>query len=420
MIFLFIYALLGVHLAPAVFFVVVVLGLFKPGLWDGLAARFGFVPRRTGERPVVVWCASLGEVNTAQGLIRRFLNEGGAPVLVATFTPSGYARARELFGERIATIVPVDIAPLAYRWMRRVEPRLLVLFETELWPCAIFAARRTGAKVVLVNGRLSDRSYRWYRIIRCGMRPALEKLTAVFPQSDLFAKRFAALGVSSDRMQVLGSLKFDVVAPPAPKEAAYYEKFAEGRRVFVAGSTHPGEESLVAQAVFELRKTHPDLALVIAPRHVNRCDEAAADIMRSGLSLARRASSRVEEAAEADVLLVDVLGELSWVYGIGFAAFVGGSFGRRGGQNVLEAAVHGVPVVVGPYTPNFRMEVAALRAAGGLTVVASGVELAGTIELWLSDADARQTAGTAARSALESHQGTVARTFQALQDLLDR
>ena len=414
------YAVLGIVLLPVIGLVVLIGCLFKPDWRPGVAARFGWAPRAAA-RPIVVWCASVGEVNTAQRLIRALLATGTAPVTVAVFTPGGLARARELFDE-VATVclAPLDIPPAVAGWLRRQRPRLVILFETEMWPWFVQSARRRDIPVAVVNGRLSDRSYQSYRLVRCLLAPALARLNLVLAQSEEFVSRFVALGAAPERTGVSGSLKFDVEPAGAPGEdsRALYQGFGAGRRLLVAGSTHAGEERLLAETLTRLRPEYPNLALIVAPRHLKRCDEAVGDLEAAGCRVVRRSQARLESVAAADVLVIDVFGELSWAYGLGEAAFVGGSFAPAGGHNVLEPAALGVPVTVGPLTPNFRQEVEALRQAGVLRQVNDGAELTAVFREWLADDSRRLARGETARQTVRQHQGATARTLAALQPFL--
>jgi 3-deoxy-D-manno-octulosonic-acid transferase len=380
-------------------------------------ARFGFAPR-FADGPVVVWCASVGEVNTAARLIRGLLAEAKRPVVVAAYTPAGLAHARDLFGTTAGvTLAPLDSLPCAALWLRRVQPSAVVLFETELWPAFVLTARRFGVKIALVNGRLSDRNFPRYRRLRYFLLPIVRRIDLLLVQSGEFAKRFGALGADQARTHAVGSLKFDVEPPREPDAAvqSFYRAFVGPRRVIVAGSTHSSEEQLLAEAVRQLRDEFPDLALIVAPRHLKRASDAAVEITATGLRLLRRSSLDVARVARADVLLLDVMGELTWAYGLATLAFVGGSFTFHGGHNVLEPSRSGVPVIVGPRTPNFRVEVETLHRAGALTVAASGPELAATLAALLRDDDRRRRMIEAAKQAAAAHQGATERTLARLR-----
>ncbi len=419
MLILMIYALIGTALLPLALTTVLLGGLFKRGWYDGFAARFGYPDLPPSERPIVVWCASLGEVNTAQRLIRELLGQG--PVVIACITPTGLARARELFGDAVTVITaPLDILFCALRWVKRVAPRLIVCFETELWPLTLRIAYDHGAKLALVNGRLSDRSFPRYRFLGFIMRPLLARFDLVAVQTEQYAGRFAELGAPPVATKVLGSLKFDVVPPTdidVPTEALY-RAFCAGRRVVVAGSTHPTEEKVLGETLLAVRAVAPTLALIVAPRHLKRADEVERDLRALGLSVVRRSTLTAEVAAAGDVLLLDTIGELTWAYSLAEVAFVGGSFTDAGGHNVLEPAASGVPVLVGPRTPNFRLEVEVLRENGAVRECATAAELSSALSELLRNEPARRAMGQAAASAVARHQGATARTAAALHSLL--
>ncbi|HPQ68974.1 MAG TPA: glycosyltransferase N-terminal domain-containing protein [bacterium] len=417
MLFLTVYILLGLIAFPLAIVVVAVGGVFKRDWWDNALARFGRVPALAADRPIVVWCASVGEVNTAQRLIARLIEANKAPVVVVAYTPSGLRRARELFaGKATITLAPLDCLNCAARWVTRLRPSLLLLLETELWPLTLRIAADNGARLVMVNGRLSDRSFPRYRFLKFAVRRTLARFDLLCVQTEQFRQRFVQLGAPADQTIVTGSLKFDISpsATPADDVAALYRAFCADRPVIVAGSTHEGEERTIGEALVALRKEFPDLAAIVAPRHVKRAGQALDDLTAAGCRVELRSQATAATVRAADVLLIDRIGELGWAFGLGRAAFVGGSFAPVGGHNVLEPAAWGVPVLAGPLTPNFLAEVDALRAAGGIAVVADGPALIAKLRELLADEDLRTRMGEAGRRALETHRGATARTLEQI------
>ncbi|HPM78348.1 MAG TPA: glycosyltransferase N-terminal domain-containing protein [bacterium] len=417
MLFLAVYILLGLIAFPLALVVVAVGGLFKRDWWDDAMARFGRVPALAADRPIVVWCASVGEVNTAQRLIARLIEAAQAPVVVATYTPSGLRRARELFaGQATITLAPLDCLNCAARWVTRLRPRLLLLLETELWPLTLRIAADNGARLVMVNGRLSDRSFPRYRFLKFAVRPTLARFDLLCVQTEQFRQRFVQLGAPADRTVVTGSLKFDLTPGATPSEdaTALYQAFCAERPVIVAGSTHEGEERTIGEALVALRKEFPDLAMIVAPRHVKRAGQALDDLTAAGCRVALRSQATAATARAADILLIDRIGELGWVFSLGRAAFVGGSFAPVGGHNVLEPAACGVPVLTGPLTPNFLAEVEALRVAGGIAVVADGPALIAKLRELLADEELRKRMGEAGRRTLEAHRGATTSTLERI------
>lgn len=416
MLLLGLYILLGIVLLPLAPLVVLFGGLVRRDWYDGVWARFGFAPTMGEKQPIVVWCASVGEVNTAQRLIRRLAERVDAPVHVATFTPAGLARARDLFGSDVVSLAPLDSLPCVHLWLRRVRPQLLVLFETEIWPTTVLAARRLGVHVAVVNGRLSDRAFPRYRWLGYFWRPVFVRLESVLVQTEVFRERFVALGSRYGATKAVGSLKFDVPEPQPPDDEArgVYERFKGVRPLIVAGSTHAGEERMLAEAVRDLRAQFPALGLVVAPRHLKRCAEAENDIVGAGLSVARRSDAGAAGAVEKDVILVDRIGELSWLYSLATVSFVGGSFARAGGHNVLEPAVVGSPVIVGPRTPNFQLEVETLHEAGALKVARDAAQLRDQLAAVIRDAQLRERMVAGGRRAIKKHHGATERTAERL------
>lgn len=419
---LMLYTVLGVLLLPLAALVVAVGGLFKRDWWLEMGARFGFVAPQEGARPIIVWCASVGEVNTARRLIEMLLQDGRVPVLVAAYTPSGLLRARELFGKQTRVVqAPLDIYPVVRLWLRRLRPALLVLLETEVWPLTVLSARRLGARTALVNARLSDRNFPAYRRLRFALHPVFAAFDAILAQNEVFTARFRALGARAASTRVAGSLKFEIdpASPLAEDVQRYYREFVGARPIVVAGSTHPGEERILLDALKDLRREQADCGLIIVPRHIKRADEIERLIRSAGWRPARRSQPETPPNG-ADVLLVDAFGELGWVYGLGLAAFVGGSFNAAGGHNVLEPAAMGVPVVVGPLTPNFRQEVEALREVEGLIVVEHSSKLASVLRRLLNEPTERERLTAAAQGVVQTHRGATAKNVNGILELLSR
>ncbi|RMD80337.1 MAG: 3-deoxy-D-manno-octulosonic acid transferase, partial [Gammaproteobacteria bacterium] len=340
--------------------------------WRGLRAP-GY-RRRWGERlgwrlpaapPGAVWvhACSVGEVEAAAALVGWLLER--APVLLTTTTPTGSARARALFGERVShAYLPFDRPGAMARWVGALRPRLLLLMETELWPNLLRACARAGVPAVLANARLSARSARGYRRLGPLTRAMLGDLRLVAAQEEADGRRFLALGLEPARLRVTGSLKYDRPPPPgAEAEARRLRRaWGEGRPVLLAASTHPPEEAPVAEAFAALLEAFPEALLLWAPRHPERFGPVAARCTARGWAVARRSAG--PPAPGAQVYLADTLGELPALYAAADAAFVGGSLFPHGGHNPLEAAVLGVPVAAGPHTFNFAGPCRALEEAG--------------------------------------------------------
>ena len=389
-----------------------------------LKARFGYDTRPPGEQPAGwIHAVSVGEAITAaplvMGLRERYPD---LHLVVTTVTETGARVVRE----RLGTVAehryfPLDLPGAARRVVEAIRPAFLVCMETELWPNVMRALHRREVPVMIANGRLSDRSFRRYALVRVVMRPMLTPVRVFAMQSDEDARRIIALGANPDRVVVTGNMKHDAT-PSSPELVEGWRQklglFAT-QRVWVAGSTHRGEEEAVLEAHETARRDHPDLALVVAPRHPERTAEVQNLIEARGWRAVRRTA--LPEAAGGDaVVILDTVGELAELYGVADVVFVGGSLlASGGGHNMLEPARLSKAVLFGPYTPNFREPAAALAASGGGFVVENAAALGECVRHLLADDTARRRAGEAAHAAVVARQGAVRRTLDLLSALVD-
>jgi 3-deoxy-D-manno-octulosonic-acid transferase len=364
-----------------------------------------------------VHAVSVGEV-----LIARPLGEAlrqrlpGQRVVLSTTTLTGMALARQGAGSAVF-FAPFDLRGPVRRALEAVRPRLLVLVETELWPNLIHEARRSGARVAIVNGRLSPRSYSRYRFFRRLLRPVLRDVDLFLMQSEAHANRIRALGAPPDRVSVPGNLKYDALPEPRPTPLLGAVR-ARGGRLWVAGSTMDGEEEKVLDAFAAIRAAAPDLRLVLAPRHPERFASAVAAVEGRGMSWQRRTALGESPWTEGDVLVLDTIGELAALYEAAAVVFVGGSLVEAGGHNVLEPAAAGKPVVVGPHMENFREIAEAFVAEDALIQVAGEAELTRMVGALLSEPTRAAAMGARARALVERHRGAMNRTAEALVSLL--
>jgi 3-deoxy-D-manno-octulosonic-acid transferase len=345
----------------------------------------------------------------------------GLPLVVTTVTETGARVVRErLRASAEHRYFPLDLPGAIDRVVRAINPAFVVCMETELWPNLVRALHRRGVPVMIANGRLSDRSFRRYALVRRLLRPTLERIRTFAMQSEEDARRIVALGAPPARVVVTGNMKHDAAAPEASDGDTWRQRLglAPDRPVWIAGSTHAGEEELVLAAHALARRAHPDLVLVLAPRHPERAAEIAGLVHGHGWPAARRSALAGALDREA-VMILDTVGELADLYAIGDVVFVGGSLVPRGGHNVLEPARLGKPVIVGPHTANFREAAALLTGSGGALIVRDGAELAGRLAALLGDEPARGRIGEAARRAAMSRQGAVQKTLDLVDTLLD-
>jgi 3-deoxy-D-manno-octulosonic-acid transferase len=381
---------------------------------------------------IVVHAVSMGEVAAATPLVEALLAaRPDLPLVFTCTTPTASAQIGERFGHRVHHVyLPFDTPGATRRFLRAYAPRLLVLTELELWPNLLHAAQTQGCAVALVNGRLSARSARRYAWLRALLAPALAALDLLLVQDADVRARFVALGAAPARVQVSGSLKFDTPLPPGSQALqARFAALAAGRRVWVAASTHEGEEAAALAALAPLRARWPALLLVLAPRHPQRFAEVAALLDRSGLRWQRRSALAVDDdtadtaacaacAADTAVLLVDTLGELRAWLAQAEAVFVGGSLVDRGGHSPLEAMEFGKPVVFGPHQRNVADVLGLLHAADAVRTVADAAGLAAATAALLADPDAAAALGQRGRAVFEQQRGATARSLAPLLALL--
>lgn len=394
--------------------------------------RYGNYHRRWPERfgafavpdgmPGCLWvhAVSVGEVNAAEPLIKALRADyPNAPLVVTTVTPTGSARVHQLFGNEVFHVyLPYDLPFAVQRFLQRLRPRLALIVETEIWPNLYFACRRRGIPLMIVNARLSERSLRGYRPLKPLLRSALRRVR-VAAQSRTDAARYRLLGADPDLITVSGNLKFDM---PVPYDAVRVgeelrQQWGRLRPVWIAASTHEGEEQAALEAHLEVLKRQPDALLLIAARHPERFRVVEHAVRSLGFSLATRSSERVPGAPH-QVFVIDSMGELMPFYAASDVAFVGGSLALIGGHNVLEPAALSRPVLVGPNTFNFEEITLTLVREGGGERVADGAELGPKVLALLEDRERRERMGRHARMVFDSERGAVRRVMQLVDGLL--
>ncbi|MDO3723219.1 lipid IV(A) 3-deoxy-D-manno-octulosonic acid transferase [Marinobacter sp. chi1] len=414
----FIYSLLIRLLLPFILLRLWWHGRKAPDLRNNWRNRVGFVPPVDG---AVVWvhAVSVGETIAAGPMVRRLLaQKAGITILMTAMTDTGLAQARKMFGDQVQyAYAPYDTPGSIRRFLARVQPRILVIMETELWPNMIRQSRALGVPIFLINARLSERSARGYERVKGLTGPIMQSLSWVAAQAEKDAERFCRLGVEPSRVSVTGSVKFDVDIPANVHASARKLKAAFGNRVvWVAGSTHEGEDEMLLAAHQQVLAAHPRTLLILVPRHPDRFDSVADKVTRAGLSLARRSGS--DEPATAQVYLGDTMGELMMLYGASDIAFVGGSLITRGGHNPLEPAVWGIPVFSGPHVFNFETIYQRLQEDQGVTMVSGASELAQHLVDLVGDPEARRASGERALAVVEKNRGALDRVVSGIIERL--
>ena len=383
-----------------------------------LRGRLGRLPYPGLDGGIWVHAVSVGEVGVASSLLSALARK--APELrlgLSVTTAAGRDLALRVLPPHVALFAfPFDLAGPVERALDGVRPALVLLTETELWPLFLDRAAARGIPVALVNGRISERSFPRYRLLRRWFAPALDTVALYVMQTDLDARRVETLGVAASKIRMKGNVKYDL--PPAPpfRDADRLQRIAAGRAILVAASTAEGEEEAVLSAWKDLS---PRPLLAIAPRRPERFDEVAKQMEAAGLRVVRSTGAEPPGGA-ADVYLLDTIGELASLYLHASLAFIGGSLVRRGGHNPIEAWAAGVPVVVGPHTENFREITARGRDLGILTRVADAGELSKTLSSDLADLSRLSTRGAAARRFVASNRGAADATADEVLALLRR
>jgi 3-deoxy-D-manno-octulosonic-acid transferase len=382
--------------------------------------RLGFL--ESANQPGCIWlhAVSVGEVQAIAPLIRKLLTDQAQALVVTTTTPTGAQRVRELFGEEVRHyFAPFDALFVVKRFFARLQPRLLILVETEIWPNLIYMADESGVPTLLANARLSMRSARRYHRFAGLTRETLQKITMIAPHGEADAQRFCALGARRSQVEVTGSIKFDIRLPASLRERAdvLRREWGTERPVWLAASTHEGEDEQVLAAHRTVKAAIPDCLLVLVPRHPERFDQVAELIQSEGFQCVRR-SERQHCSAEIDVFLGDSMGELTLFMGAADVAFIGGSLVPHGGHNMLEAAAQGVPVLIGPHMFNFaEISELFLRRQAALQVSTSA-ELARQLIHWLGDASERSQFGERGRELVDRNRGALQRLYDLVQRLL--
>ena len=422
-----VYLAILVVLAPWILYAAVRKGKYR----EGYAAKLlGLVPPRetdpAGHEKVCVWlhAVSVGEVNLLRATIDRLRRlRPDARCVLSTTTMTGHALAKRLYADLTVFYCPLDFSWAVRRAMRRIRPDLLVLAELELWPNLICAASEHGARIAVINGRLSDESFRGYRRIRPLIARLLRRIDVLAAQDVQTAERFLALGARPESVHATGSLKYDGAQTdrdnPATARLRRLAGIAPDDVVFLAGSTGDPEEALALGTYLELAPSHPKLRLILVPRHPDRFDAVGSQLRASGLRFQRRSRLECDGAdPAARVLLVDAIGELGAWWGTAQIAYVGGSMTGRGGQNMIEPAAYGAAVAFGPDTRNFRDIVATLLAADAALVVEDGAALTTFVRRALTDPGYARALGRRAQQLVEIQLGATGRTISLMTELL--
>lgn len=391
----------------------------------GLAERLGRVPARLrlleGQRAIWVHAVSVGEVLAVAGLVEELRRESGSRIFISTTTDTGQALAGSRFGDENVFYFPMDFGFAIRPYLRALRPQMVVIAETEFWPNFLRLAQASGARIAVVNARISDRSWPRYRRFRRLMRRLLANVDLFSAQTPEDAKRLEDIGADAGRVRVSGNLKFDIPAPAVPAIVERLRASIAGSGagpVLVCGSTVEGEEALLLKAFENVLVQYPKAVMILAPRHPERFPTVAALLAQMSIRFWQR-SVWSGEPLTGGVLLLDTIGELAALYALADIAFVGGSLVPRGGHNIIEPALYGVAIVLGNHTDNFRDIVSFFQSQDAVRVVGPAELPLVFLELLANDTE-RIALGRRASETMRSQLGATARTKDELLKLLAR
>lgn len=419
------YSVLFYLLLPFVLLRLLIRSLRAPAYRNRIAERFALAPLPAqfdhARQTIWIHAVSVGESVAAAPLVtalcKRFPQ---AQILVTTMTPTGSDRVGALFGDAVLhSYLPYDLPGAMHRFIRKTNPAMLILMETELWPNLIHAAHTAGVRMVLANARMSEKSATGYRRIATATRSMLLRFDCIAAQSDADAQRLLSLGARRETVTVTGSLKF-LVNIPGPNHASnpvFDSVRTAGRPVLIAASTREGEEVKVLKAFQACLVSRPNMLLLLVPRHPERVERVAQQCAEAGLVLQRRSADK-PLAASTQVLLGDSMGEMLQYYSLATIAFVGGSLVDTGCQNVLEPAALGIPIVVGPSQFNFAIICVQLEQSGGLHTVADENQLAQFVIALLGDPDRQQRMGHSAKALVRANQNALPALMSRIESLM--
>lgn len=384
------------------------------------AERFGRFPAPGIGDSIWIHAVSIGEVQAAGPLAKRLLeSHPDIPLVITTTTPTGSAQVRKLFGDRVHHVYfPYDVPFAIDGFLDRMRPRLLLMMETEIWPNLLAICEQRGITTILANARLSQRSARGYARLGRFAQQTFSRIGMVAAQGPADAERFLALGVGPGRVRITGSIKFDIKLPASLNERAeVLRRQWGGRPVWVAASTHEGEDEPLLEAHREIRRMHPDALLVLVPRHPERFERVAQLCRRMGFGTERRSSGR-PCSPRTEVFLGDTMGELALFMAASDVVFVGGSLVPVGGHNILEPAALGVPILFGPHMFNFALISRMMLEAGAAIQVENRDQLAAIVGDWFGDASRRARIGEAGRRLVEENRGAVDRLLDLVEECI--
>lgn len=393
-------------------------GLRAPAYFKRWNERFGFIAARDMRQPLIwVHAVSVGEVEASRPLIKGLRNSYPKhQLLLTTMTPTGSERVTRLFGDKVLhCYLPYDLPFAIRRFLKAMQPQFGIIMETELWPNLLITCQQQNIPLVIANARLSARSAKGYRRVSKFSQQMLQSLPLIATQTQVDRQRFQALGAIADRVHAVGNLKYEISLPASLNEQAEVMRSMWGNRpVWIAASTHEGEEEIILNAAKQVRGQFADLLLIIVPRHPERFDRVAGLCRRNGLKTLRRSENKPCPSS-IQVLVVDTMGELPLFYATADIALIGGSLVPHGGHNLLEPAALGRAVVTGPHYFNFTEITERFLQFGAAVKVSGSTDLATTIISLLTDPKRRAEMGEAGQDLIKQSQGASQRLLNLIQ-----
>lgn len=415
---LFIYTTLLYLLIPVLLLRLIVRGLHNRAYWHRWAERFGWLPASIGRAEIWLHAVSVGEARAAIPLVEALLAKDPVRIIMTTMTPTGSDQVVRSFGDRVQhCYAPYDLPGAVRRFLDRVEPRIVVIMETELWPNILLQCEARDIHCIMANVRISQRSFTGYRRVRGFVARVLQTVDAFAVQTQSDAQRLEALGAPPERLHIAGNIKSELKLPASLQEVGQVlrREFGQERQVWVAGSTHEGEDEMILACFDALRARFPRLLLVLVPRHPERFSAVARLAERGERRVIQRSQQRGPLPDGTDVYIGDTMGDLPLLYATADVAFVGGSLVPHGGHNILEPCATGTPVVFGPHMFNFaELSALALRHEAGIQVNDAD-ELTAAVDRLLRDANLRFRMGEAGKRIIEQSKGAVARTMALIE-----
>lgn len=416
----FIYSTLLYLAAPWLFLRLLLRSRRTPELRKHWAERLGFCPYQF-DQCIWVHAVSVGETIAAIPLIKALKKQyPDIPLLVTNMTATGSARVKAALGDTVFNAyIPYDWPDAVSRFLARIQPKIAIIMETELWPNLFAQCQQRHIPMMIANARLSEKSAQGYQRVASLTRDMLTAVTILAVQAKPDADRFVALGMPKDRVNIIGNIKFDMELPQdlQTKQIALRKQLGSERLIWIAASTHPGEEEIILAAHRLIKEKFPQALLILVPRHPERFDSIAELITQNNFRVARRSRNEICNVG-VDVYLADTMGEMMLMYAVCDVAFVGGSFASIGGHNMLEPAALHKPIIVGPQLFNFAEISAMLFTANGMIKVENTDQLVQTVSALFSDKNKRDMLGENAFQVVEKNRGALKRHLDLIESII--